>query len=241
MKTVDIVRKQITKFPHGKVFTYSDFQIDASKVNAMKVALFGLVKDGSIERLSKGKFYIAEQGIFGTLKPDESEIVKDLLFDGKRPVGYITGYVVFNRLLLTTQVPNVIQVGVNFDKKQIKRGKYTIRFIRQWNKITRTNIPLLQLLDCIRFIKTIPDSNINQSFQRIKNLLGDLSEKELVLLTNLALKYPTSTRSLTGALLDNLNQPVYAELLFKSLNPATSIKVNISDEFIKDKAKWKLK
>ncbi len=241
MKTVEIVEKQIEKFPAGKVFTYNDFKIDSSRFGALKLVLFRLVKKGSIERLSKGKFYVAEQGIFGTLKPVESEIVKDLLFVGKRPVGYITGYVIFNRWLLTTQVPNIIQIGVNFDKKQIKRGKYSIRFIRQWNKITKTNIPLLQLLDCIRFIKIIPDSNINQSFKRIRNLIGELSEKEIGLLANLALKYPASTRSLTGVILETLNQPVYAELLQKSLNPATSYKINISDELIKNKTKWRLK
>lgn len=241
MKVADAVRQQIDKFPQGKVFTYNDFQIDAKKVSALKVALFRFAKEGRIERLSKGKYFKAKQGIFGTLKPDEAEIVKDLLFEGRKPVGYITGYVIFNRLLLTTQVPNVIQVGVNFDKKQIKRGKYTIRFIRQWNKITRTNIPVLQLLDCIRFIKTIPDANVNRSFNRLTNLVSGLSVKEIGLFTNLALKYPASARAVAGAILGNLNHPTESELLLQSLNPSTSFKLNISSDLIKDKLKWKLK
>lgn len=241
MKVTDVVRQQIDKFPPGKVFTYNDFQIDANKVSALKVALFRLAKEGRIERLSKGKFFIAKQGIFGTLKPIEFEIVKDLLFEGRKPVGYITGYVMFNRLLLTTQVPSVIQIGVNFDKKQIKRGMYTIRFIRQWNKITRTNIPILQLLDCIRFIKIIPDANVNQSFNRLTNLVNELSMKEIGLFTNLALKYPASARAVAGAILENLNHPDDSELLLKSLNPSTNFKINISGNMIRNNSKWKLK
>ena len=34
--------------------------------------------------------------------------------------GYITGYSVFNSLKLTTQVPNVIQIAQNFEKKKSK-------------------------------------------------------------------------------------------------------------------------
>lgn len=84
---------------------------------------------------------------------------------------------IVERLGLTTQMSNIIQIGANFDKKQLNRGKYTIWFIRQWNNITRSNIYFLQLLDSIRFIKSTPDTTIDQSFNRLAFLIGELSDK----------------------------------------------------------------
>jgi len=74
---------------------------------------------------------------------------------GGKITGYITGYSIYNQLGLTTQVGNTIQIGKNQVRPGFKRGRYTISFIRQKNTITKANIPLLQLLDAIRYIKKI--------------------------------------------------------------------------------------
>ena len=136
MKTSEKVRIRIDKFEKGFVFTYDDFDIEMNESEALKKYLNRLVESGKIKRLSKGRFYKPKKGIIGNLKPNEYEVVKDLLIDGNKTVGYITGYSIFNSLKLTTQVPNVIQIAVNFDKKGIKRSIYIVKFVRQWNKIT---------------------------------------------------------------------------------------------------------
>lgn len=74
-----------------------------------------MVKSGKIARHSKGRFYKPKQGIFGTLKPDEYEIIKDLLIKDNKPIGYITVDQIFNSFHLTTQVPSVSQIGINKD------------------------------------------------------------------------------------------------------------------------------
>ena len=140
MKISDIVRNKINRLATGYVFTYDDFDISVENISALKLALNRMVKSGEIERISKGRFYKAKQGITGKLNPDEYEIVKDLLEDNNRIVGYLTGLSIFNRFGLTTQLSNIIQIGSNVDKKTIKRGKYTIKFIRQWNPIKKNNI-----------------------------------------------------------------------------------------------------
>ena len=121
MKIAEIVKNRVDGFADGYIFTYDDFDVNIEKESALKIALYRLVKSGRISRLSKGRFYKPEKGIMSNLKPNEYEIVKDLLKDGTKTIGYITGYSIFNRLNLTTQVPNVIQIGVQFDKKRIKR------------------------------------------------------------------------------------------------------------------------
>ncbi|MCX6220837.1 MAG: DUF6088 family protein [Bacteroidia bacterium] len=240
MKVTELLRDKIESFPDGFVFSYDEFGIDADKESAFKKAMSRLVKSGIIERLSKGRFYKPMKGIIGNLRPDEYEIVKDLLFENRKTVGYITGLGIFNHLGLTTQMSSIIQIGANFDKKQLRRGKYTIKFIRQWNNITRSNIYYLQLLDSIRFIKNIPDTTIEQSFNRLVFLIGELSEKEIIAFTELALKYPPSTRSLTGALLEKLEYNSFANKLLKSLKQTTNFKIDISTDLIKDKQKWKI-
>lgn len=240
MKSSDLIRNKINRLPEGYVFTYSDFSNEVKSENALKLTLFRLVRAGKIERLSKGRFYKPKQGIIGKLNPDEYEVVKDLLKLNNRVIGYITGLGVFNSLGLTTQMSSIIQIGSNIDKKQIQRGKYLIKYIRQWNKITTDNINLLQLLDCIRFIKSIPDTTIDQSYKRLIYLLGELSEKEIRVLTSLASKYPPATRSLVGSMLEKLNYNSLSDKLLNSLNPSTYFKLEISSDLIQNKLKWKI-
>lgn len=240
MKTSEKVRAKIDKFEKGYVFTYDDFDIDISEGEALKKYLNRLVESEKIARLSKGRFYKPRKGIIGSLKPNEYEVVKDLLKDGNKTIGYITGYSIFNSLRLTTQVPNIIQIAVNFDKKGIKRNIYTIKFVRQRNKITKANIPLLQLLDCIRFIKTIPDTTIEKSLYRITILLKELTEPEKKQLIDLGINYPPSTRALTGAIIEHLGYPEIANKLLKTLKSTTWYSFNIPNELLPNKLKWKI-
>ena len=88
MKVTELLRDRIAKFPKGFVFTYNEFGIGAENESAFKKALSRLVKSGTIERLSKGRFYKPKKGIINNLRPDEYEIVKDLLFENQNPIGY---------------------------------------------------------------------------------------------------------------------------------------------------------
>jgi len=241
MKITELVKYRIDRFAQGYVFTYADFNVDAEKESALKIALYRLVKSGKIERLSKGRFYKPKPGIIKNLRPNEYEIVKDLLKDGNKTVGYITGYSIFNSLKLTTQVPNVIQIAANFDKKGIKRNIYTIKFVRQWNKITKANIPLLQLLDCVRFIKTIPDTTVTDSLKRITTLIKELSDTDKKQFVDLALNYPPSTRALCGAIFELLGFADYSKKLQRTLKTTTWYSFNISEELMPNKLEWKIK
>lgn len=241
MKTSDKVKAKIDKLEQGFVFTYRNFDVSANEAEALKKYINRLVDAGKIARLSKGRFYKPRKGITSDLRPNEYEIVKDLLMDGTKTIGYITGYPVFNSFKLTTQMPNVIQIGMNFDKKSINRGIYPVKFVRQWNKITKANIPLLQLLDCIRFIKIIPDSTIGNSLTRIKSLISELSESERKHCVQLAISYPASTRALTGAIFELLGYNELSEILFKTLKYTSWYIFNVSQDQLPNKLKWRIK
>ncbi len=241
MKISEIVTNKIDRFKAGYVFTYKNFSFTVEKINALKKVLSRLTESGKIVRLSKGRYYKPKEGITGSLKPDEYQVVKDLLEENGKIIGYLSGINAFNKLGLTTQVSNTIQVGTNIDKKSRKRGKYTIRFIRQKNTITNETITLLQILDSIRFIKRIPDADINRSCERLRNIIKNLSDEEQAYLVKLALKYNPATRALTGAILESIKGEVYVEALYKSLRGTTAFNLNISENILKNKDKWQIR
>ncbi len=241
MNAIDIITNRIDSFSEGYVFTYSDFGDSDISENNLSVALYRLAKVGKIAKLSKGRFYKPKKGITGNLMPDAYEVVKDLLVKDSKTVGYITGYTVFNQLKLTTQVSNIIQIGASFDRKELKRLDYRIKFVRQWNNISKKNIPLLQLLDCFRFVKDIPDTTIDVSLNRLKVLFEELSEEQRKQLVNLSIAYPPSAKALLGALLEVMGYDDYSEKIYNSLNPVSAYTFNISKDILPNQEKWKIK
>jgi hypothetical protein len=240
MKISDIVASKINRFKGGYVFTYNDFEVPVNNLSALKMSLNRLVAAGKIIRLSKGQFYKPEISEFGALRPVEYQVVKDLLEEDNRIIGYLTGVSAFNKLGLTTQVSNTIQIGTNISRTPRKRGKYAIRFILQKNTINRENINFLQLLDSIRFIKRIPDSNVSKSCALIINLIRELSEPDLRNISKLALKYNPGTRALAGAIIEQVSDAAITEQLLASLNPVSVFSFNISDEILDNKLKWRI-
>ena len=225
----EIVRRKIEKTDYGIVFSASDFPVEVTKQKTVNKVLENLTKAGEIRRLSKGRYYKTKMTEFGELMPSSYQIVKDLLEENGKLIGYITGYQIFNELGLTTQVSAILQIGTIKDKKSTKRGYYRMKFIKQWNTITKENIPLLQLLDCLRFFKNIPDTNPADSSKKLLGLLSKLSEIQRSKIKKLALKYTPQTIALLGAMLEVLNPNEDVLILQMSLNYQTFYKMKLHE------------
>jgi len=240
MKTTEYIAFTIDRLPKGYVFTYADFTSEVSQKEAVIKALNRMVASGKIAKLSKGKYYKPENTPFGNLQPNQAQVVKDLLEDDGKITGYLTGYSIYNKLNLTTQVSNTIQIGKNQVRPSFKRERYIIAFINQKNTITRENIPLLQVLDAIRYIKKIPDTSIETAIKRFLAMIKNYSDKEINTLVRLALKYPPATRALLGALLEKLQKDFATEALFKSLNPITKYKLTGAKKVLSSAENWNI-
>lgn len=240
MKTTEYIAFTIDRFPKGYVFTYADFTTEVNKKEAVIKALNRMVASGKIAKLSKGKYYKPENTPFGDLLPNQAQVVKDLLEENGKTTGYLTGYSIYNQLGLTTQVSNTIQIGKNQVRPKFKRDRYTIAFVKQKNTITKENIPLLQVLDAIRYIKKIPDASVYDSIKRFLGIIEGFTEKEIDTLVRLALKYPPSTRALLGAIFDQMQRGNTTELLFKSLNPITKYKLTGAAKALSTTEKWNI-
>ena len=240
MKITEYISFTIDRLPKGYVFTYADFTSEVSQKEAVIKALNRMAASGKITKLSKGKYYKPENTPFGNLQPNQAQVVKDLLEDDGKITGYLTGYSIYNKLNLTTQVSNTIQIGKNHVRPSFKRERYIIAFINQKNTITRENIPLLQVLDAIRYIKKIPDASIETSSKRFLAIIKNYSDKEINTLVRLALKYPPATRALLGALLEKLQKDYATEALFKSLNPITKYKLTGAKKVLSTAENWNI-
>lgn len=240
MKVTDIITNKIDRLPNGYVFTYKDFSSSVENKEAVIKALNRLVEKGKISKVSKGKFYKPESSVFGTLFPNQYQIVKDLLEDEYKITGYLTGYSIYNSFSLTTQVSNTIQIGKNNVRPNLKRERYTINFIKQSNIITKENIPYLQLLDCLKLIKKIPDTTINKSVERFIIIISEYKLKDIKQLVRLVQKYPPSTKALLGAILDELQLESYSEGIIKTLNPITKYSFPGIENSLTQSKKWNL-
>ena len=241
MKIVDNIESQITKIPKGQVFSYTDFDIEVERKDTIVKTLNNFVAKGKIAKLSKGKFYKPEVTEFGELLPSSYQILKDFIEKDGKLIGYITGYSVYNELLLTTQIANIIQIGTNQYRRPLKRGNYKILFVLQPNKITKTNFRFLQILDAVRFVRSIPATTTDEACKRLIQIFKELTAEEQAKITNLALNYTDYVRALCGTILEMNNTDKSLLILFdKSLNGVSSYKLDISENILSTKTKWRI-
>jgi ABC-type lipopolysaccharide export system ATPase subunit len=177
------------------------------------------------------------------LLPNQYQIVKDLLEENGKLVGYIKGLSLYNSLGLTTQVSNAIQIGKREIRPSFKRGRFRISFIKQKNTINKENIPLLRLLDAIRYIKKIPDATADKGCIRLMALLRELKIEEKTKLVKLAYKYSPATRALLGSLLVSVGDVKENSIqnLKDSLNPITMYNFTISEMVLPNAKNWNIK
>ena len=241
MKITEYVASTIDRLPRNYIFTYRNFDSGENQKEAVIKALNRMVQAGKIAKLSKGKYYKPESTPFGNLLPNQAQVVKDLLERDGKITGYLTGYSIYNELGLTTQVSNTIQIGRNTIRPAFKRERYKISLVHQKNTITKDNIPLLQILDAMRYIKKIPDTRPESSAKRFLAILKDLPESSLATMVRMANKYPPATRALLGTLLDDLKKGKLADPLLKTLNPITTYNLPGLTRALPTAEKWKIK
>jgi hypothetical protein len=237
MKNAEYIRDKIDRLPSGYIFTCASFNDEVNGASAAKT-LARMVSAGKIRRLSKGRFYKPEQSVFGEVGPSPYQVAKDLLEKDGKVIGYLTCASVYNELGLTTQVGSTIQIGKNEVRAAIERGRYRISFVKQKNVITRDNIPLLQLLDAIRYIQKIPDASVSEALNRLLILVKELSVKERETMARLALKYPPSLRVILGVMFSELGEWALAEKLRVTLNPLTVYRLAGADKVLSMAADW---
>lgn len=226
--------------PEGTTFKYRQFEIAPHEYTAAAKAIERLIGRGIIKRASTGVFYKPKQTVFGSLKPKEEELLKPYLFENNNRIAYITGAALFNKMGLTTQVPHNIQVASRSRRITTKIGSMQVRSIKSYVDVTDDNYPMLELLDVLRDLRRIPDSDKSQTIRFVIRNMKDLTEKQKSELIKIALKYPPRVRALTGALLTEIKSKQSLLELKRSINPLSTFQFGIAQKQLSTAQEWNI-
>jgi hypothetical protein len=242
MKTQSInkeINAKIGKLPPGKVFDYSIFKSYQEKPQAVAKALSRLQKEKIIQRLGKGVYYIPIKSKYGALKPPEEKIINAL--KQKEKGIYETGLSAYNRLGLTSQVPNSITLATKIQKPPKTFGGIKIQYTRKDFEISRYDSNLLQLLDAIKYCKNIPYNTPDGVIRVIRSRIKELSMQKVKQLTKASYNYPPFVRAILGAIIELEFSVKESADLKKSLNPLTQYAIPVKSLTLPNKIKWGIK
>ncbi len=234
------VKKIINKIPPGKIFDYSFFSVSPDKEQALTKTLSRMYKNGELARVSKGKYYKPTETRFGQLRPKEEELVNALTSNKKTQTGYLTGTALYNKMGLTAQVSNDLLIAQNIVHPNKKLIGYNIKYTKRAVKIKKEYVPLLQLLDAFRDIKSIPDAPVDQSVKILGSKIAGLPDKDIKTMINLCRDYNPATKALLGAVLNYYRPGIKTDTLHSSLNPLTKFKIGIAEKVLGTKHKWNI-
>lgn len=124
---------------------------EATVFNAIKRSL----SDGALERYQRGVYFIPKEGAFGRVPLSASKVIeRKWIRDGDEVYGYCSGSMLENEVGLTTQVPAVLEITTNKEKKRVREvspfgGWRKIELRAPRTEITAENVDALRLLDIL--------------------------------------------------------------------------------------------
>ena len=124
--------------------------------DSMRMILPRLVKSGVLRRYAQGIYYFPEVNIFsGEDVLDHDDVLERKYISDKNKIfGYYTGFVILNKLGLTTQVPVRKEITTNKETNNLRivniSGMETI-LRKPLVEITKENVNYLQFMDIFRY------------------------------------------------------------------------------------------
>lgn len=235
MSTFSLLAQKIEKLPAGSMITLEDLSILGTR-SAVATALARMAKENILIRVRRGLYMKPKESRFGSLPPSREAMISAITQQGRK--SYSAGVSAYNKLGLTTQVPNTFILRGGLTNSKMKIGGTRIEIKAGKSPKLKKDIPLMMILDSIREIKLIPDTTLNEAMKVLKRKVFEFDKKQKVRLVDLALNDKPVVRAILGAFLDEVNPEITARLL-DSLNPLTSYKLGAVD--LKFATKWKIK
>ena len=239
MKSTDAIEKRINELGAGIIFNYSDLQLPPESQTAAAMALSRMVAQNKIKKVGKGRFYRPVVSRLGEMSPILDELTKDLLFKNGKRTGYITGIPAFAQLGLTTQVSSKILIGSKSYRRPLKRGNYEISFTKQENELSDESIPLLRILDSLKYIREMPACTVEDAISKLLKIISRLTPEDVKKLIKYSETYSASVKALLGAICEFNNQD-FGDLKLR-LNPLTQYQLGIRKIILPNKNNWNIK
>jgi hypothetical protein len=236
MSIAKLTRDFVGKIETGKVFTYAD--IPSDKISTIAIEFSRLYKQGIIKKFSKGKYYKPQKTRFGEMGPSSKEKINSYM-DAEK-FNYETGLNSFRLLGLTTQVANLTTIATNQSARRVKVDNLNIKFVRTRVNAPKKYIKLLQILDALKDIKSIPDTTASEALLYLKDFISKLTQMEQKKLAIFVKEYTPRTKALLGAILKDLGLWEEAYKIKSGLNSLTKYKLGIKDNILKNKKEWSI-
>lgn len=236
------ILNRLQKLEPGSLVRYDDFASLGIAPGTVAVNLSRLRREGVVQQVTKGTYRLPLQSRFGPVPVSEQQVLQLLLqAPNKKLRGYPTGVAAFNRLGLTTQVTQEIQIATSRPGRPKKVGNVRVRFVRSRGEVTLEDVKLCQLLDALRQIKHLPDTSPAKALLRLREQVRQLPAADKTTLVRLAQDYNPATRALLGAMLEGLGETRLIPKLKSSLNPLTTYKLGLSEQALPNRAQWQIR
>lgn len=240
MSTAKNIRDKVSSFEEGTTFKYDQLGIDNSEYAAATKAIERLISNDVVRRISKGLFYKPRKSLFGDLKPDEKQMLKPYMYEGDNQIAYITGLSLYNRMGLTTQVPQTITLACNKKRINTEIDNLKVKSVKSYVNPTDDNIRFLEILDAMKDFKKIPDVDIDNAIAQLQDRISDLSNGDRNKLITFALQYPPRVRALLGALLTDQEFNSAFPKLKNSLNPLSNYQFGSLSNSLSTAQNWNI-
>ena len=240
MNITTSIKTKVARIDTGEVFTYDTLSIPQSRFSAAAKALSRLVANGVIKRYKNGMYYKPKQTVFGELKPREEVLLKNYLFENDKQIAYVTGVRLYNQFGLTTQVSNIVRLASKDKEIKTKIGSLIVKPAKSYVRVTKKNVPLLQLLDVMKDFKNIPDMDKKIGVTFLKERIENLSDDDKNKLTSFAKAYPPKVRALLGAILESLSINELSDSLKETINYLSSYDFGISERTLPTISNWNI-
>lgn len=241
MSIAQEVYSRIDAIEAGKVIGYTYFNLPNDKSEALAAALTRFTQKGIIKRLSKGLYYKPKESEFGKLAPNEDQILKKYLYQGRKRIGYLTGINIYNRWGLTTQIANTNFIACAMPRRRVSIGRVKIDFVKAYTKISENDIEYLQFLDAVKDIKKIPDNDVNTVCRILLGKLRSMKKADRKRICELSFYYNPAARALAGAMLESIEKGNFIKKLKGTLNGLSQYKIGISEDLLPNKENWNIK
>lgn len=242
MNVNKLVKEQVQQTAGGSLLAIQDFPIPLARKVALEKSLSYLYQAGTLKRITKGLYYKPEQSRFGELLPSTNSLLNKLLYLYRDRISYLTGIPAYTSLGLTTQVSSEYVIASDKPRRDpIVLGATTVRFIPSYVKEPVRDIYLLQILDAIRDMDTIPATTPQKSSVLIGLRIKKLAKERQQEMARLAEAYPPSVRAFVGLVFESLGKKRLAQSLARTLNPTSRYRLNIEKNAFPNWRAWQIR
>ena len=146
----------LMKYGTNEPIFFNDIEFENYSQIWIKKQLKKLCDEGELIRFEKGVYYIPTNTVFGkSILNPRKVIEKKFINDGKDVIGYYSGLVLLNKLRLSTQMPNVLEVCTNNETTNVRSvmvGNQKVLLRKSRTEITKNNVAVLAFLEMMNDI-----------------------------------------------------------------------------------------